>query len=39
MTTILIRMLAAWVVSVRSDEYDVNEDGSEDDAGGKDIRE
>ena len=31
-----MRMPAAWMVSVGRDEYDVDEDGGEDDAGGID---
>jgi len=31
-----MRMLAAWMASVGRDEYDIDEDGSEDDAGHKD---
>jgi len=34
-----MRMPAAWMASVGRDEYDVDEDGGEDDAGGKDNRE
>jgi len=34
-----IRMPAAWMASVGCNEYDVDEDGSEDDAGCKDKHE
>jgi len=34
-----MRMPVTWMVSEGRDEYDVDEDGSEDDAGGQDNRE